>query len=147
MLIPTGTLVMVVDGAKMLLLRNQGDAAAPELETLAHEVIDNPANRDQVSDAPGLSFSSMGSGRSAHDQTDLHQQNEDRFAAKAAAALCKAAEDSEGDLIVIAPPRTLSILRRHYDPVVADKLLAEIDKDLTKHPVDEISRLIASYEP
>ena len=88
----------------------------------------------------------MGTGRSAHDQTNMHQLSEDRFAAKAAKALCMAAADGEGDLIVVAPPRTLSVLRRHYDPAVEKRLRAEIDKDLAGHSVEEIARLIASYQ-
>jgi protein required for attachment to host cells len=142
MKIGAGTIVLVADGAKMLLLRNIGDAIYPELDVVAHRTIDNPPNREQMSDAPGLSFSSMGTGRSTYEEGDPHREREDRFAAEAAAALAKAVKEDEGDIIVVAPPDTLSVLRHHYDRVTTAKLVTEIDKDLTGHPVPAITRLI-----
>lgn len=142
MKIGAGTIVLVADGAKMLLLRNIGDAVYPELDVIAHRTIDNPPNREQMSDAPGLSFSSMGTGRSTYQEGNPHQEKEDRFAAEAAAALTKAVKEDEGDVIVVAPPNTLGVLRHHYDRVTTQRLITEIDKDLAGHPVPEITRLI-----
>lgn len=142
MKIAAGTIVLVADGAKMLLLRNDGDAIYPELDVIAHRTIDNPPNREQMSDAPGLSFSSMGTGRSAYQEADAHQAREDRFAVETAAALTEAVGKNEGDVIVVAPPDTLSVLRRYYDRVTGARLVTEIDKDLTGHPVPEITRLL-----
>lgn len=139
--------MLVADGARMLLLRNAGDATYPELDVIVHRSIDNPPNREQMSDAPGLSFSSMGQGRSAYQEADPHQEIEDRFAAESAAALAKAVAENDGDVIVVAPPDTLGVLRRHYDRATQERLLAEIDKDLTGHPVPEITRLISAREP
>jgi protein required for attachment to host cells len=45
----------------------------------------------------------------------------------------------------VAPPHTLAVLRRHYDRTVKQRLIAEIDKDLTKHPVEEITRLVVGH--
>lgn len=142
----TGTIVLVTDGAKMLLLRNEGDAVYPELTVVAHRELVNPPNREQMSDAPGLSFSSMGTGRSAYQEADPHQEREDRFAAESAAALAAAVGENDGDVIVVAPPATLSVLRRHYDRATRARLRAEIDKDLTGHPVSEITRLISGQK-
>ncbi len=142
MKIAAGTIVLVADGAKMLLLRNDGDAVYPQLDVIGHRTIDNPPNREQMSDAPGLSFSSVGTGRSAYQEGDPHQEREDRFAVEAATALAKAVGESDGDVIVVAPPDTLGVLRRHYDGVTEARLITEIDKDLTDHPVPEITRLL-----
>lgn len=142
MKITAGTIVLVADGAKMLLLRNIGDAVYPELDVIAHRTLDNPPNREQMSDAPGLSFSSMGTGRSAYQEANPHQEREDRFAEEAAIALATAVKEDEGDIIVVAPPDTLGILRHHYDRATTERLVTEIDKDLTGHPVPEITRLI-----
>jgi protein required for attachment to host cells len=84
----------------------------------------------------------MGTGRSTYEEGDPHREREDRFAAEAAAALAKAVKEDEGDIIVVAPPDTLSVLRHHYDRVTTAKLVTEIDKDLTGHPVPAITRLI-----
>lgn len=142
MRIATGTLVLVADGSKMLLLRNDGDAVYPELNVIEHRTIGNPPNREQMSDAPGISFSSMGTERDTYEEADPHQQREDRFAAEAAAALSKTVKVNEGDVIVVAPPDTLGVLRRHYDGATTARLIVEIDKDLTGHPVPEITRLL-----
>ena len=53
----------------------------------------------------------------------------------------------EGDyekLIVVAPPKTLGELRKHYHKEVANRLVAEIPKDLTGHPVAEIEKIISA---
>ena len=147
MKINTGTIVLVVDGSKRLLLKNIGDDVYPKLEVIAHQEINNPPNRDQLSDAPGLSFQSMGTGRNAYEKSDPHQEKEDLFAIEAASVLAKAASENDDKIIVVAPPRTLSVLRHHYDRATKNRLLAEIDKDLTKHPVLEITRLIAAHQP
>jgi protein required for attachment to host cells len=146
MILKNGTILLVADGSRMLLLRNDGDAVYPDLKVIEHRAFDNPANRELLSDAPGVGFASMGPGHNTYDEADPHQQNEDRFAAGAARALAEAAGRNGGDLIVVAPPDTLGVLRRHYDRTVKSRLLTEIAKDLTKHPVPEITRLIAAHE-
>jgi len=45
-------------------------------------------------------------------------------------------------LVIAAPPKTLADLRRWVPPEVKAKIVAEIDKDLTKHPVRDIERHI-----
>ncbi|HEX9238689.1 MAG TPA: host attachment protein [Xanthobacteraceae bacterium] len=47
-------------------------------------------------------------------------------------------------LVVVAPPRTLADLRKAFRPDVKKRIVAEIDKDLTKHPVDQIEKHLAA---
>lgn len=147
MKIASGTILLIVDGAKMLLLKNEGGAACPELKVLVHRTIDNPANREQRTDAPGLGYSSAGPKRSTYEEVDLHRQKEDRFAVEAAGALAELAAREDGDIIVVAPPSTLSTLRHHYDRATQEKLIVEIDKDLTGHPMSHIRELIEAWAP
>jgi protein required for attachment to host cells len=44
------------------------------------------------------------------------------------------------ELIVVAPPRTLAELRLAFHPDVKSCIVAEINKDLTKHPIFEIEK-------
>jgi protein required for attachment to host cells len=44
--------------------------------------------------------------------------------------------------VIVAPPRTLAELRRHYSREVSARIVAEIGKDLTGYPVDEIAAII-----
>ena len=136
-------LVMVVDGGKMLLFRNEGDAAAPQLKVEEALEQDNPPDRDQASDAPGRAYSSSGTAGSFVDNTDFHQQNEDRLAADATALLNKRALSNDYEqLLIIAPSRTLGEMRKHYHKELESRLIGEIAKDLTGHPVPEIEQAI-----
>lgn len=139
------TIILVADGTRMLLLRNQGNPLQPDLKVIEHRQFDNPVDHELMSDAPGLGFSRGHPGRSTLDETDLHQANEDRFLAASAAALALVAANGRGDIVVAAPPRALAELRRHYAPTIHDRLVAEIDKDFTKHPVAEITRLLSAH--
>ena len=43
-------------------------------------------------------------------------------------------------LVIVAPPRALADLRHAIHADVKSRIIAEIGKDLTKHPVDEIEK-------
>ena len=43
-------------------------------------------------------------------------------------------------LIVVAPPKTLAELRNAFHPDVKAYIVAEINKDLTRHPLGEIEK-------
>ncbi|QHL89561.1 Host attachment protein [Sphingomonas changnyeongensis] len=157
MRIPHDTLVLVADGSRMLLFRNAGSPFEPELELLTAAEQDNPRTAAQGTDAPGRGFASAGAPmpgvpgrqggaarRSAYANTDFHNLEEARFAADAAAMLNARAEAGRLDrLVVIAPARTLGELRDHYGRAVADRLIGEVAKDLTNHPVDRIAAILA----
>ena len=144
MRIANGTCILVTDGSKMLLFRNEGDADYPRLVELAKVEDDNPSDHEQKGDAPGR-MAAMGAAgrRSAYQETDFHRQEEERFARRTAAMLDRraAARDFE-QLVVVADPRTLGVLRRHYPPALKGSVVAEIAKDLVKHPLPEIERLL-----
>ena len=145
MQVPHNSVVLVADGEKMLFFRNAGDDEYLNLAVEAKEVQDNPATRDQKTDEAGRSFPSSGPGHHAYSETDFHQLEEDRFAAETAEMLKKRALRNEFDsLIVVAPPRTLGELRKHYHKEVEKRLTGEIAKDLTGHPVEEIERIISA---
>lgn len=137
--IDPGEWIVVADGAKALLLENVGDRKYPDLRT--KEVFNQPdaMSRELGSDKPGRAFNSIGHGRSAVEQTDWHDQEEQRFLAGLAGRLDKAVLSGEArSLILVAPPRALGILRRALSTHVRHALRAEVDKDLVKLPVPEI---------
>jgi len=143
MLIPQDTLVLVGDGRKAMFLRNKGGAGHPDL--FAERVMeqDNPPTREQGTDRPGRHEGPAGAPRSAVEQTDWHQQAEDRFAAEVAQVLYKKAHEHEFErLIVVAPPRMLGTLRSAFHKEVAQKVSAEIPKNLTSHLPKDIARLL-----
>ena len=138
MMLAHNTLVLVADGRKLLFLRNHGDEMRIDLHLEAHQEQDNPPTREQGTDVPGRSFGNGGR-RSAMEQTDFHQIEEDRFAAEAADLLRDRALNGDFKaLVVVAPPRTLGELRKHYHKEVASRIVQELHKDLTGFPIEDI---------
>ena len=149
MRVPHNSFIMVADGRKMLFFRNDGDADLPTLRMVRVEEKDNPYHRDQASDAAGRRYGSAANGtvRGVYANTDFHELEEARFAAETAEMLKRRAMRGEYEkLFVIAPPRTLGELRKHYHKEVANRLVAEIPKDLTGHPVADIERIITAAD-
>jgi protein required for attachment to host cells len=143
MQVPHNSFVVVADGKKMLFFRNEGDAVFPKLEVERKRQTADAKDRDQKTDAPGRAFDSGGAGRSAYEEVDFHQLEEDRFAAETAEMLrLRALRNEFESLIIVAPPRTLGELRKHYHKEVEKRLAGEVPKDLTGHPVAEIEKIL-----
>ena len=142
--IPHDTLVLVADGRKSLFLRNEGDDQYLNLVVEDQRAHADLQDREMKSDRAGQASWQAGSGRhSSMEETNFHQQEEDRFAADTAALLSKRAQSSDFEkLIIIAPPRTLGELRQHYDKAVSDRIVAEVDKDLVNHPIDKLEGVL-----
>jgi protein required for attachment to host cells len=144
MQVPHNTFVVVADGKKMLFFRNEGDAEFPKLQVERKIEQENPSDAEQKTSKAGRTFdASGGAGRSAYEEVDFHQLEEDRFAAETAEMLRKRALRNDFEsLIIVAPPRTLGELRKHYHKEVEKRLAGEIAKDLTGHPVAEIEKIL-----
>ena len=144
--IPNNALVFVGDGRKALFLRNHGDAKFPNLRTEKVFEEENPSTHEQGSDRPGrLGEAALAGRRSAVEPTDWHDIEEHRFARKVTAAMEQMVRATKAKaLIVVAPPKTLAELRNAFAPDVKACIIAEINKDLTKHPLDEIEKHLAN---
>ncbi len=166
MQVPHQSVVLVVDGRKLLFLRNEGDAEYLNLQVEHAEERVNPADRDQKTDAAGgASSTQSGAGapavaqngsnhargggaqfapsRGSLEETDFHQLEEDRFAAEAADLLKRRALANEFEkLIIVAAPKTLGELRKHYHKEVEQRLAGEVSKDLTGHPIPDIEKAL-----
>lgn len=139
--IGTGGWILVCDGGKALFFENVGDREYPDLrmrEVFEHE---NPSTAEQGADRPGRAHSSVGHGRSAVGQTDWHDQAEAVFLKSLAEKLHAAVHaGAPKEVVIVAPPRALGMLRQHYTPAIKQALQKEIDKDLVKMPADEIEK-------
>ena len=141
--IPHDAIVFVGDGRKALFLRNAGDEKFPNLKAEQVFVDHNPATHDQGTDRPGRVYASAVAGglRAAVEPTDWHQLEEHRFARMVADAFEKLVRERKVKAVVIAaPPRILAELRQALHGDVKARVMAEVDKDLTKHPVYEIEK-------
>ncbi|WGW02426.1 host attachment family protein [Tropicibacter oceani] len=138
-----GTWVLIADGEKALFLRNDVDAQDPDLNVMRIEEQDNPADRDQSTDRAGRKAGGGPSPKSAMSETDWHQLAKDRFADELAEILFGLAHRGAFDRIVlVAPPATLGELRGKLHKEVSARVVAEVDKTLTNHPIDKIEKLL-----
>ena len=140
--IPHNALVFVGDGQRGLFLRNTGDQKVPNLKTERVFSDENPPTHEQGTDRPGRGVESGGTHRrSSMESTDWHELEKHRFAERVASALEQLVRSQDlKKIVVVAPPRTLADLRRAFHADVKSRIVAEIDKDLTKHPVWEIEK-------
>lgn len=136
-----GDWIIVCDGTKALILENAGDEKFPNLQTREVFEQQNPRTQEQGTDAPGRSVQSVGSARSAMEQTDWHEQAERAFLADLAGRLDAAIGAGDAScFVIVAPPKALGILRQAYSPQVKRAIRNEVSKDLVKKPVHEIER-------
>jgi protein required for attachment to host cells len=151
MQVPHNAFVVVADGRKMLFLRNEGDATHPNLQVERKREQENPDNHEQSADVSGRAQSTrtaggaFASGGGTMGNADFHQLEEDRFAAEIADLLkTRALNNDFESLIIVAPPKTLGEMRKHYHKEVSERLTGEIDKDLTGHTVSQIEDALAA---
>ena len=138
-----GTWVLIADGEKALFLENHGDDDYPLLQVFREEEHENPPAREQGSDRPGRLSDGPSGHRSAVQETDWHRLEKDRFAADLADILYRQAHRGRfQQIVLVASPATLGELRHHLHAEVRDRVIAEIDKTLTGHPVDRIEQIV-----
>lgn len=134
--------VVVLDGRKALFLRNEGDEKFPNLQTMETHEQENPPTREQGAGQPGRSSDALGN-RSAMEETDLQTLGEERFGISIMERLYEAAHKGKyQELVLVAPPRLMGVLRKNLHKIVRERIVAEVDKDLTGHPVNEIEKLL-----
>ena len=137
------TWVVVADGEKALFLKNLTDGDDPHLEVVKNLEQDNPSDQEQSANRPGRVHQSANHGRSAYEDTDWHELAKERFAADLAERLYARAHKGEFDRIVIcAAPNILGELRDEFHQEVSNKVVGEIPKTLTNHPLNEIEDII-----
>ncbi|UYV36353.1 host attachment family protein [Rhodobacteraceae bacterium D3-12] len=141
--IRNGTWIVVTDSEKALFMRNLTDHQDPHLEVTDKDKQENPSDREQSANRPGRMQDNGVQQRSAMDDTDWHELAKERFAADLAQKLYGMAHKGSFErLILVASPQVLGDLRRELHQEVANKVVAEIPKTLTNHPVEEIEALV-----
>ena len=138
-----GTFILVTDSEKALLLENITDAQDPHFEVRRKEEQENPSDREQSANRPGRKQDTGVGQRSALDDTDWHELAKERFAADLAEKLYHEAHEGNFErLILVASPQVLGDLRAELHQEVSDRVVAEIPKTLTNHPVGKIEDLV-----
>ena len=129
--LPQNAVVVVADGSKLNLFHNTDSQGGVSLETLPHA---------------GLKAEKGGSGGRHHDSAanPSHGQGaEDDFAAGVAAFLEReVAGGAMRHIAVIAAPKTLGELRKHFSKAVSSVIVGEIAKDLTGHGAKDVEKAV-----
>nr|WP_295659466.1 host attachment protein [Polymorphobacter sp.] len=127
-----GTIVAVADGEKLTLYRNGGSDSAPQLTAIG---------------TPGVGNDNIASGGRHHSSSanpDDSQLVEDGHAGAVASLINKMALEGEIDaLVVVAPPKTLGELRKHWHKVTEGKITGEVGKEMTGASVADIAAMLA----
>ena len=134
MKVPHKAHVALVDGERFVLLRNDGQIFEPKLSKVAE---------------PDLNATNFSAGVKHQDTASQMSGNTDlnELAHGAAAAEWlnnKAIAGEFEELVVIADPKTLGEMRRHYHVELEKRLVGELDKALTHEPLERIEKVLAN---
>ena len=134
MKVPHKAHVALVDGERFLLLRNDGQIFEPKLSKVAEP------NLDPTNFSAGVKHQDQGGQISG--STDL---NELAHGAAAAEWLnAKAIANEIDELLIVADPKTLGEMRRHYHVELEKRLVGEVGKALTHEPLEKIGQVLAN---
>ena len=146
MLLRKESLVVAVDGTRMSIFRNIGDAFDPELKLIEEYRSPTRKTSELGTDRPGRAFQSKSLRRAAHEPTDFQQQEEDNFIIAAVRKIEEIASESREDLVLVAAPRALGLIRKNLSPATSAQLRAEIPKDFGADDAEPLARMLAKYQ-
>ncbi|MBX7481548.1 host attachment protein [Qipengyuania qiaonensis] len=134
MRLPNNAHVAIVDGENFTVMRNSGTPFEPKLG---------------LSEKPDLAATNFSAGvkhqdpvSQQHGRTDLNELAHGAAAAEWLNAKSIAGEIT--DILVIADPKTLGEMRRHYHTELEKRLVGEIGKTLSGEPTAKIEQVIAN---
>jgi protein required for attachment to host cells len=133
MILPQGAVVAVADGEKFVMFQNHGNEGEMALREM-----------------PAVSVESGSTSSGAHHYSSAADPNasqaaEDSFASGAVNLLNRHVLDGAiAGLVIIAAPKTLGEMRKHYHKALVAILLKEIAKDLTTRSVHEIEKSLVA---
>ena len=140
--------IAVCDGARARIFTHAG----PGTGLVPVEEAEHPASRarsrDLGSDRPGRSFDfpPTGARHSMAPRADWHNFEKDKFAHEIAVILDTAASAKRFDkLVLVAPPRVLGELRKTLGTAAHERVIGEVDKDLTNIAPNELGSHLAEW--
>ena len=142
--LPQGAWVLIADGEKALFLVNEGDDQDMNLVLRDKEQQENPKAQDWAANKPGRFNDGPSVHRSAVDDTDWHALEKERFAKDLAEMLYKDAHAGRFEhLVIVASRPALSALRSEMHDEVQSRVMLDVAKVLTNHPIDAIEEAIS----
>ena len=143
MKLATDMWIAVIDGAKAIVMVNEGTAFEPRLKVLQTMAHDNPPTRAQGRDRPGRMNDAGPGHKSSMEAPDLHQRAEADFIADVMDAIERHAEKGAFDKIVLAaPPVAMGTVRKEIGAHLKSRIVKEITADYVKMPVTDIAKAV-----
>ena len=143
------SIIVVADSSRARIFT--ADSARSPLNEI--EVMVNPLarlhERDITSDLPGKNSGGDGSGTHAYsNKVEPKKYEQIEFARKVAGYLDDARKDNKlSNLLIVATPTFLGEIRTHLSSLTSDKIVFELNKNLTQLSIDDISEhLPKSYK-
>lgn len=127
--------VLVADGSAAHIYAGKHRRASLELvDSLSHKA-SRLHTRELLTDAPGRVHDRFGPGRHSIDSGDqVKAEEKQRFAREITAHLAEAQRQKKfSQLVVMAAPAFLGVLREAFSKPLAAAVIAEVAKDLVSH--------------
>ncbi|WP_170428230.1 baeRF12 domain-containing protein [Ruegeria arenilitoris] len=138
-----GTWVVIADGEKALFMENVTDAEDPNLVVVSVEESDG-ANA-KPSDRAGRRYDTAPNQKSAMEEGKWKTHAKSLFVQDVANLLNrKGLKGAYKRLVLVASPHVLGLLRRRLHSEVLGKVIAEVDKTLTNHPLHKVEQVLRS---
>lgn len=129
--------ILVADGERAKFL-TQVDSTLVQVHSTHHVEEAVLTHKDKDSGKPGRVGKGGALGLHSYpSHTDWHRFEKDLFAIEIAKVLNKEVAHFDS-IVIIAPPLILGDLRKHLSDHVKNKVIHEVNKDLTKLPLDEL---------
>ncbi|SFV30076.1 host attachment protein [Hyphomicrobium facile] len=138
---PTRTWILIADGAHARMVEALGKGHGLHEVAGTETRLHIPPSHLLGKAEPGRVHESVGYTRHAIEpKSDPHDSLEVQFADQLADHLRQYVEINAFDrLVIVAPPTMLGYLRKRLVTDVTSKVIAEVDKDLTKVPNDDVA--------
>ena len=144
MLLSKGTWIVVADGEKALVLENIGTLGQARFRVLRREEAELEIPGADT-DRPGRRADPGKGQMSAMEQPDYTRLAGERFAADLVTGLNRSAKAGRfSHLVLVAPPQVLGALRHEMDTALEARVVAQIAKTLTNHPLAKMAELIGA---
>lgn len=142
------TLILVADSSRARIFTAETPAAPlEEIEALAHEE-GRLHDRDITTDLPGKIKGEGNVGHAFEQPTDPKKHEADLFAHRLAQYLEDAHNANKFEqLLIIADPAFLGLLRNQLPEQVKKLVCFELDKNITTHSVEDIRNHLPTFLP
>jgi protein required for attachment to host cells len=142
------TFILVADNVRARIFTAETPSSPlQEIEALAHTE-GRLHDREMTSDLPGKIKGEGSVGHAFEQPTDPKKHEADNFAHRIAQYLEEAHNTNKFEqLLIIAEPSFLGLLRNQLSEQIKKLVSFELDKNITTHSVDDIRKHLPTYLP